>query len=234
MSSCPDSDLYSAYVDGEIPSPWKEKLAAHLTVCPSCKHREMQYRMLAEQLRRGMAPSPGIDLESSFLRLEARRRSTLGAKKLAAERFNPAWTRSSVRIPLPALAAMFLAALFLPVYFTLKSSSGTAGSTQVATILPAGTSSMTNIGQTVKSLATSVPVYSPDLLPYAKTDTILSANSQQLFTILGFASQFESATELFPDAEIIIIKLPDLTRFSNTGGKLFTTDETLHLTAGFK
>ena len=33
---CPDRGLLSAYVDGEVPSPWKERLAAHLSECPSC------------------------------------------------------------------------------------------------------------------------------------------------------------------------------------------------------
>ena len=37
MSTCPDKDLYSAYVDGELQSPWKEKIEAHLVSCKKVK-----------------------------------------------------------------------------------------------------------------------------------------------------------------------------------------------------
>ena len=214
MSTCPDSDLYSAYVDGEVPSPWKEKLASHIASCDACKKRTQRYQNLRSQIIQGVRALSEEDLETSFSRLNERRLSPSLLLKKKKDTYYLAWTRSLVRIPIPALAAMLLAAFFLPAYFTLKQTSA-------------------NISQNVKSLSTSVPVYSPDLLPYAKTESLLAANRQQLFTVLSFASQFESTKDFFSNAEIIIIKLPDLTQFSNTGEQLFAADDPLPQAAGF-
>jgi len=34
---CPDRQIISLYFDGELPSPWKEKMATHLESCPKCR-----------------------------------------------------------------------------------------------------------------------------------------------------------------------------------------------------
>ena len=34
---CPDSQIISLYYDEELPSPWKEKMEAHLEACASCR-----------------------------------------------------------------------------------------------------------------------------------------------------------------------------------------------------
>jgi hypothetical protein len=34
---CPDRQLLSVYLDGELPSPWKEKMEGHLVSCPACR-----------------------------------------------------------------------------------------------------------------------------------------------------------------------------------------------------
>ncbi|MBF9015902.1 MULTISPECIES: zf-HC2 domain-containing protein [unclassified Oceanispirochaeta] len=34
---CPDSKLLSAFYDGEVASPWKEKIEDHIGECPQCK-----------------------------------------------------------------------------------------------------------------------------------------------------------------------------------------------------
>lgn len=65
MSTCPDSDLFSAYVDGEIPSPWKEKLESHISSCESCANRTNRYERLHSVLSETMH-TPEIDLEDSF------------------------------------------------------------------------------------------------------------------------------------------------------------------------
>ncbi len=33
---CPDRELLSAWIDGEVPSPWRETIARHLEACESC------------------------------------------------------------------------------------------------------------------------------------------------------------------------------------------------------
>jgi len=44
---CPDPQLLSVYFDGELPSPWKEKMESHLAQCPGCRHRLEGYRLLS-------------------------------------------------------------------------------------------------------------------------------------------------------------------------------------------
>jgi len=227
MSTCPDSDLYSAYVDNEVPSPWKEKLEAHIASCPDCRKRTERYRVIKTVLCADTASLSDAELETSLARLEARR-------KFAEGRQVPGWTQFSIRIPVPALAALFLAAVFLPSYFVLKTNARAAsGFAQSAALLPGISVSGATISQTMKALSTSASVYSPDLASYANTANILDANNNRIFTMVNFARQFATDKELFSDAEIIIIKLPNLTRFSNTGEQLFSTGEILPLAAGF-
>jgi len=234
MSTCPDSDLYSAYVDNEVPSPWKEKLESHIASCPDCRKRAERYRVIKNILGADTVTLSGTELETSLARLEARR-------KFAEPRLAAAWTQFSIRIPVPALAALFLAAVFLPSYFVMRTNTRAAGSlaqsaadfTQSAALLPGISTSGATISQTMKALSTSASVYSPDLASYANTANILDANHNRIFTMINFARQFATDKELFSDAEIIIIKLPDLTRFSNTGEQLFSTGEILPQAAGF-
>jgi len=227
MSTCPDSDLYSAYVDNEVPSPWKEKLEAHIASCPDCRKRTERYRDIKKFLGTEAATLSGTELDASFARLATRR-------KFAEPRPAEIWTRFSIRVPLPALAALFLAAVFLPSWFVFKTSTRAAGAlAQSAALLPGIASSGATISQTMKALSTSASVYSPDLASYASTANMLDANNNRIFTMINFARQFATDKDLFSDAEIIIIKLPDLTRFSNTGEHLFSSGEILQQAAGF-
>jgi len=36
---CPEPQLISVYMDGELPSPWKEKLETHLSECSECREK---------------------------------------------------------------------------------------------------------------------------------------------------------------------------------------------------
>jgi hypothetical protein len=44
---CPDRQILSVYVDGELPSPWKEKLESHLASCPGCRRYLEDYRRIS-------------------------------------------------------------------------------------------------------------------------------------------------------------------------------------------
>ncbi len=67
---CPEPGLISAFVDGEVPSPWKERIAGHLSACSDCAQRARGYGALRAAL---LAPSACQEAESAVLRrLEAR------------------------------------------------------------------------------------------------------------------------------------------------------------------
>ena len=48
---CPDRQIISLYLDGELPSPWKEKMYMHLETCEKCRASLEKYRLLGERLR---------------------------------------------------------------------------------------------------------------------------------------------------------------------------------------
>jgi hypothetical protein len=50
---CPDRQILSVYFDGELPSPWKEKMEAHLAHCPGCRKTLEAYRRIAAMARLG-------------------------------------------------------------------------------------------------------------------------------------------------------------------------------------
>ena len=107
MSTCPDKDLYSAYVDGELQSPWKEKIEVHLVSCEKCRSVVDSYRKIS--LKLSAVSSSELDLDGSFLKLYAKRQDCL--KRMEINKNKPtSWFYKSNKIPVPALAA---AALFL-------------------------------------------------------------------------------------------------------------------------
>lgn len=117
---CPDPQIVSLYHDGELPSPWKEKLESHLGLCPDCRARLEGYRGLSAFLSRAGGEEEKAQTaarERVWQRLKsfdapARSRSFSYGSRAGKERL---WRRS-VSIPLPAAAA---AALFMVVLFAI-------------------------------------------------------------------------------------------------------------------
>jgi negative regulator of sigma E activity len=106
---CPDRELLSAYVDGEVPSPWRERIAEHLASCPDCAAVAEGYSALGEAIRSEAPSGEAEALARVRARLEARLAGADAGPSAAASR--PAlWTRS-VRLPLPVAAAAALVVL---------------------------------------------------------------------------------------------------------------------------
>jgi len=115
---CPDRELLSAYVDGEVPSPWNERVAEHLTTCRSCASVVAGYASLARRLEEAPCPDEAAIVARCRERLEL----DLGRRGESAhwtEVRGGAWRRSgyawrrSVSLPLPLAAAAALALLLL-------------------------------------------------------------------------------------------------------------------------
>lgn len=129
---CPDAGLLSAYADGEVPSPWKERIEAHLSSCPACAAKVAEYRRLGAALSgealAGDAASghgrAGFDAEASAARVRERLGSLLdrplAPAQSASTKRTPRgggaggrlWGRS-IALPLPAAAAAAAAILVL-------------------------------------------------------------------------------------------------------------------------
>lgn len=116
MSICPDKVIISEYVDGELPSPWKEKLESHLAACPECNAKVVAYKKLNASLK-GCGVS-GFDYKTSFVKLQNKLSSTLYDKHLTAHEstVSRSFWRSSIRLPTPVLAAAVIALVFMPTF----------------------------------------------------------------------------------------------------------------------
>jgi hypothetical protein len=104
---CPDRQLISLYCDGELPSPWKEKLEAHLESCAECRNILAGYQNLDGYLRDFSRENTREAEERVWKKLAfhdlpentAASRTQRGRRKV--------WSRT-VTLPLPAAAAAVL------------------------------------------------------------------------------------------------------------------------------
>jgi anti-sigma factor RsiW len=108
---CPDRELLSAYVDGEVPSPWRERIAEHLASCPSCASAAEGYAALGRAIRADVPAGEAQALSRVRDRLEARLAAMDESAGGSVVPFRPALWKRSVRLPLPIAAAAALVAL---------------------------------------------------------------------------------------------------------------------------
>ncbi|MDR0450627.1 MAG: zf-HC2 domain-containing protein [Treponema sp.] len=111
---CPDRQLLSVYLDGELPSPWKEKMESHLFSCPRCRETLDAWRRMS--LRLEDVPDAGEARDRVWERLSA----SAGKAAKPDRVFSPApvpdmWRR---KVPLPFTAALAAAAAALAIVFT--------------------------------------------------------------------------------------------------------------------
>jgi len=114
---CPDDELLSAYCDGEVPSPWKERIEAHAAVCSKCSERIRTYVELHTLLN-------SLDTEEEKEALDAARQRVFAAIQLKefdfskkpartiGRRLSEFWARPVV-LPMPVAAAALVVVAFL-------------------------------------------------------------------------------------------------------------------------
>jgi hypothetical protein len=98
---CPSREVLSVYFDQELPSPWKEKMEAHLGVCPECRARLEQYRAVSLA---GKDPSYSDAAMEAAKQRVWRDLSSPVQERSRKVRGRPLWRRS-VSLPLRAAAA---------------------------------------------------------------------------------------------------------------------------------
>ncbi|MDR1216863.1 MAG: zf-HC2 domain-containing protein [Treponema sp.] len=106
---CPAQQLLSVYFDGELPSPWKERMETHVASCTKCASRLAKFRSYSK----GLWEEAGKPSHEE----EAKERVF---KNLAPyfERRKPAFWSKSISLPLPAVAAAMVV-FVLAFLFTL-------------------------------------------------------------------------------------------------------------------
>jgi hypothetical protein len=187
---CPDRQLLSVYFDGEMPSPWKEKMESHIAGCPRCARQLELYRRISATAAEDVLTEQAIETAKERVWHKLEQRTVMAAGPAADfETVNPAakptvirgravWRRR-VSIPLPAAAAaviLFIALAFLAALKIMK---------------PAESSGMT--------LASETEFDAPDIVPVSDMENVL---------------QYLSSRD---NGEIIILRLPESRSFVNYG-----------------
>ncbi|MGO9411642.1 MAG: anti-sigma factor family protein [Spirochaetia bacterium] len=95
---CPDRQIISAYLDGEIEAPWDTAITEHLASCETC--RSLHARLA--ETRRVLREEPLSDWQAPLERV----RRALRTQTPPPRRETPVWGRKvSVPLPVAALAA---------------------------------------------------------------------------------------------------------------------------------
>ena len=101
---CPDREILSAWLDGEIDAPWDRALEEHVGSCTECRTRLERL----EGVRRSLLEAPVPDWRPAMERV----RSRLVARGLARDRPTPVWHRRvSLPVPLAVAAALLVMVL---------------------------------------------------------------------------------------------------------------------------
>lgn len=116
MSICPDKIVISEYVDGQLPSPWKEKLEQHIAECPKCNAELEKYKKLGAILKQpGIEETRDFDYDLSFKKLDAKLHDVKKHGSRTEEVKTHFWHKT-IRLPAPMLVAAVLVVLFLPPF----------------------------------------------------------------------------------------------------------------------
>ncbi|MDR0526101.1 MAG: hypothetical protein LBG90_09575 [Spirochaetaceae bacterium] len=107
---CPDSHILSVYFDGELPSPWKEKLEIHIEACPQCRADLERFKGCSQLLKAG-TPNVEAPQERVWQKIRPLHTAIRGRRRL--------WRRS-ITIPLPAAAAAGAAICGILLFVALR------------------------------------------------------------------------------------------------------------------
>jgi hypothetical protein len=100
---CPDKELLSAYLDGEVPSPWKERIEEQIAADAECSRMLDELAMIRSALHGDVEP----DFQASRIAVWQR----IGETQ-PLDRPVPAWKRRlAVPFPVAAAAASLMLAL---------------------------------------------------------------------------------------------------------------------------
>jgi hypothetical protein len=114
---CPDRQLISLYCDGELPSPWKEKLETHLESCEECRGILAGYRNVDGYFQDFPLETAREAGERVWKKL-ANYAGTSSFRENTVIRRKNVWNRT-VTLPLPAAAAAVLVVIGFLAYMVI-------------------------------------------------------------------------------------------------------------------
>ena len=115
VSMCPNHQIISLYLDGELPSPWKEKMQSHLSGCPECQAAFARYKSLGDAMEAVPAETIRASQDRVWKKLTAPQLIVSNnAIHRNQEGFKPkkrVWSRK-ISLPLPVAAAAAIVIIF--------------------------------------------------------------------------------------------------------------------------
>lgn len=114
MSGCPEKDLHSIYLDGEMPEKFAREYEAHLADCPACRAELEKMKKLSLLLREDASDIhlDNIYLDQSFERLQTK----LKFSQTTERNHQKVYTFPFKMALSFATAAAVFAAIFAPVH----------------------------------------------------------------------------------------------------------------------
>ncbi len=113
---CPDDALLSAHADGEVPSPWKERMDSHISGCSRCTARIAEYRALSQAMAQGFTSGESRALNLAKSRIGTSIDFSAGNRKATASRLAWGWELWSRRVTLPMPFLAISAAAFVLLF----------------------------------------------------------------------------------------------------------------------
>ena len=208
---CPDREMISLYFDEELPSPWKEKMEAHLKSCNKCRTAFVNYKNIENLMQEG--PSSSTSLEAaqervweklmarglpenlpSIQSIQSMQSMQLNQSQIEQPQIKqPMWQTKAIKrawntritLPLPAAAA---AVLIFVVFFAFL-----------------GVRFMNR-----PSLQEPVAAVMPDYLQWAGDDQEIILPMQDMTGVLQYLSSQDYG-------DFMVIRLPESRTFSRIG-----------------
>ncbi len=114
MSTCPEKDIHSIYVDGELPENYIKQYESHLSSCEKCRNIVANYKKLSQQLNNiviANSLTPSL-LDNSFEKLQTKLKYSKNTKFTNRIEFSETkkWITSF------ATAAAVFALVFTPIH----------------------------------------------------------------------------------------------------------------------
>ena len=185
---CPDRQIVSLYIDEELPSPWKEKMEAHLQSCPKCQAELARYRQLGDKVQNLQDESLHAAQERVWNKLNTFEFILSNSRGRQTGNINRLWRRT-ITLPLPVAAAALVLIAFTLVFTLVIGNLGTADSMMA------------------DNTPTSVQEWSSTLLG-DDLGTILPTLDMDDF-LQYILNQDEG--------DFVVVRLPETSRFSRTG-----------------
>jgi len=222
MSTCPNKELWCAYADDEIDSPWKEQLERHLQECCMCRKIYDRYTLVGRCMQREAVCGCPIDYSQSFTKLLAKKEAMLAGKREAQKNtlfgHTKSWFYASVRVPVPVAVAAVLLFVLMPVVLFLRMEKAmVSASNSFIPVLPISFEKSHYPFNEPHSGVIGTSVQYGYIVPN-KT----CATNTKIFTVSGFTSLYSeddtvfAPAELGPDFKISLSLAPVLVDYSGT------------------